>query len=314
MSIDTSIKEFKFPKPFLKWAGGKRQLILELESRLPQSILESKVIKSYVEPFVGGGAMFFFLKSNYQVKKSLLADVNQELIMAYQVVKNDHTKLISQLKNMEKEHLQKSEKKRKENYYQIRNTYNQQLQEIDHMNYDEEWIKRVAYLIFLNKTCFNGLFRLNSRGEFNVPFGKYNNPTICNELNIGLAHKALEKTKILCTDFTDTHTFIEKGSLVYLDPPYRPLNSTSHFTGYSPEGFNDQDQQKLAEFYKKMDNKGAHLILSNSDPKNQDPHDNFFDKLYQDYNIERVPAKRNINSKTSLRGEIKEIIVRNYSQ
>lgn len=305
--------DLKVSKPFLKWAGGKRQLLLELENRLPNSILENKVIKRYVEPFVGGGALFFHLQNNYQVKKSILLDVNMELIMAYKTIQNDFKYLISILKDMEDEHLKKSEKDRKKNYYSKRDDFNTQMHEIDYTHYSSDWVDRAAHLIFLNKTCFNGLFRLNSKGEFNVPFGRYQNPTICDVENLQSAHDSLKKTELLCTDFTHSHQFIQKGTLVYLDPPYRPLNNTSHFTGYSRNGFSDQDQKKLAEFYKKMDNKGAHLILSNSDPKNHNLKDDFFDKLYYGYNIERVPAKRNINSKTSRRGEIQELIIRNYS-
>jgi DNA adenine methylase len=313
MAKNLSIKEFKVPRPFIKWAGGKTQLLLELKNRLPKSVLEGGVIESYVEPFVGGGAMFFFLKSNYQVKNSILMDINPELIMAYWVVQSDHGKLITFLEDMETEHLKKGEEERKKNFYDIRDEYNLQMQMMDYENYGEEWIQRTAFLIFLNKTCFNGLFRLNSKDEFNVPFGRYKNPNICDEVNLHSVHDALKKTELLCADFTHARKFIEKGSLVYLDPPYRPLNSTSHFTGYSREGFSDEDQKKLADFYKEIDTKGAHLILSNSDPKNHDKNDNFFDELYQGYNIERIPAKRNINSKISRRGEIKEIIVRNYS-
>ena len=313
MSNNPLTKDSKIPRPFLKWAGGKRQLLFELEKRLPHSILESGIIDRYVEPFVGGGAMFFYLENNYQVKKSILMDVNVELIMTYRVIQNDSKHLISILKDIEDKHLQKSEEDRKKNYYSIRDEFNTQLDEIDYLHYDHDWIQRAAHLIFLNKTCFNGLFRLNSKGEFNVPFGRYQNPTICDEPNLKSAHDSLKKTELLCTDFTQSQQFIDEGTLVYLDPPYRPLNNTSHFTGYSRDGFTDDDQKKLAEFYKKMDKKGAQLILSNSDPKNHDQKDDFFDKLYYGYNIERVPAKRNINSKTSRRGEIKELIIRNYS-
>ncbi len=312
MARNKSKKELKVPRPFLKWAGGKTQLLLELEKRLPESVLENKVIKRYVEPFVGGGAMFFFLKYNYQLNDSILLDINPELIMSYKVIQRDHIKLIDILRDLEDKHLKKSEDDRKKNYYSIRDDYNQQIHHIDLKEFGKEWIERAAYMIFLNKTCFNGLFRLNSSGEFNVPFGRYKNPTICDEANLHSVHKALEKTELLCADFVHAQEFIEEDSLVYLDPPYRPLNSTSHFTGYSCEGFNDEDQKKLAEFYTKMDNKGAYLILSNSDPKNHDVKDNFFDKLYERYNIQRVLAKRNINSKTSGRGEIKELIIRNY--
>ncbi|MBP1945626.1 DNA adenine methylase [Methanobacterium petrolearium] len=310
--VKISSKNFKVPRPFLKWAGGKTQLLLELEKRLPQSILNSGIIEKYVEPFVGGGAMFFFLKRNYQVKHSILIDINPELILTYRVLQDDHLKLIDKLNDMEDEHLRKSEESRKENYYHIRSLYNRQMDVIDYDKYVPEWIHRAAYLIFLNKTCFNGLFRSNSNGEFNVPFGRYKNPTICDEVNLQYVHQALKKTELLCADFTRAEEFIEKDTLVYLDPPYRPLNSTSHFTRYSSEGFDDEDQMKLAKFYKKMDQNGSNLILSNSDPKNHDINDNFFDELYNGYNIQRVLAKRNINSKTSRRGEIKELIIRNY--
>ena len=313
MSNNSLTKEYKVPRPFLKWAGGKRQLLFELENRLPHPILEGGIIEKYVEPFVGGGALFFYLANNYQVKKSILLDVNVELIMAYRVIQNDSKYLISILEDIEDEHLKKSEEDRKKNYYSIRDDFNTQMHEMDYLNYGPEWVERAANLIFLNKTCFNGLFRLNSKGEFNVPFGRYKNPTICDESNLLSAHDSLKKTKLLCTDFTESRQFIEEGTLVYLDPPYRPLNHTSHFTGYSRDGFSDEDQQKLSEFYKEMDRRGAHLILSNSDPKNHDEKDDFFDKLYYGYNIERVPAKRNINSKISRRGEIQELIIRNYS-
>ncbi|NYB51946.1 MAG: DNA adenine methylase [Methanobacteriaceae archaeon] len=312
MAENSSRRDFKLPRPFLKWAGGKTQLLLELENRLPESLLESKVIERYVEPFLGGGAMFFFLKRKYQVKYSILLDINPELILTYRVVQKDCLRLIHQLRDMEDEHLQKSEEGRKKNYYIIRKLYNQQTPEIDYYNYGVDWIERAARLIFLNKTCFNGLYRLNSRGEFNVPFGRYKNPKICDEVNLQHVHEALKKTVLLCADFTHAQEFIEEGTLVYLDPPYRPLNNTSHFTAYSSERFNDEDQRKLAKFFQKMDEKGSNLILSNSDPKNHDINDNFFDELYAGYNIERVLAKRNINSKTSGRGEIKELIIRNY--
>lgn len=305
--------EFAGARPFLKWAGGKTQLLLELEKRLPQSVRESGVIGRYVEPFVGGGAMFFYLKNHYHVNESVLMDVNPELIMAYMVIQQDVDKLITILGDMETEHLQKGEEARKENFYSIRTDYNQQMELVDYHDYDDGWIQRTASLIFLNKTCYNGLFRLNSKGEFNVPFGRYKNPTICDEGNLQTVHHALEKTEILCADFPHAQHFIKKDTLVYMDPPYRPLNSTSHFTSYSGERFSDQDQEKLARFYRGMDSNGAYLVLSNSDPKNHDLEDNFFDELYSGYEIDRVPAKRNINSNTSSRGEINELIIRNFN-
>jgi DNA adenine methylase len=298
-------------RPFLKWVGGKTQLLIELEKRLPQIILEDKVIERYTEPFLGGGAMFFYLKAHFEVKKALLLDVNPELIMAYRVIQKDHLKLVTTLKEIETQHLELSEKNRKINYYQIRDRYNEQMSVTDYENYSPDWIDRTAFLIFLNKTGYNGLFRLNSSGEYNVPFGRYLNPNICDEANLHLVHQALQNTKLLCADFTRASEFIEKETLVYMDPPYRPLNRTSHFTDYSAGGFGE-DQKRLAHFYQEMDHGGSYLILSNSDPKNENPHDEFFDELYQDYHIERVPAKRNINSDKWGRGIINELIVRNY--
>jgi DNA adenine methylase len=297
-------------KPFVKWAGGKGQLLGELENRLPSEILQSKTIHRYVEPFVGGGAMFFFLNNRYKIQESYLSDNNEDLILTYKVIKCNAKELAEELLELETSHLDKSEDKRKDNYYRIRESYNSQ--EIDYQTNSLEWIKRAAYFIFLNKTCFNGLYRQNSKGLFNVPFGRYKNPTICDEKNLNQVKIALEKTSIFHGDFTQSSDFIDDKSFVYLDPPYRPLNKTSYFTNYSKEGFNDDTQKELADFFKEMNHKGAKLMLSNSDPKNQDEHDKFFDVLYKDFKLERIPAKRNINRDASRRGKINELVVRNY--
>ncbi|HEC91739.1 MAG TPA: DNA adenine methylase [Candidatus Atribacteria bacterium] len=299
-------------KPFLKWAGGKTQLLNEIDKRLPPHILSNKNIDSYIEPFVGGGAVFFYLRSKYFIKRSFLFDINRELIISYKVIQNNPIKLINHLYKIENMYLKKSKEERKKFYYEIRDIYNKQMHDFDYKNYNEEWIKRAVYLLFLNKTCYNGLFRQNKKGEFNVPYGRYKNPQICDEKNIIEVNKALKNTEIFCDDFTKSEEFIKKDSLVYLDPPYRPLSSTSSFTSYDKEGFSDRDQKRLADFFEKMDKKGAYLILSNSDPKNENPNDDFFDKLYFKYNIERVPAKRYINCDASKRGEINELIIRNY--
>lgn len=299
-------------KPFLKWAGGKNQLLPVFNQRLPTKILENKTIERYVEPFVGGGAMFFNLKKKYKINESVVSDINRELMIAYQVIKNDHKELISLLMDTEKHHLEMDEEGRKENYYLIRKEYNNKFTDMDFVNYNNRWIERTAYLIFMNKTCFNGLYRQNKLGEFNVPFGLYKNPKICDSENIKLASKALKKTEILCVDFADTEKYVDENTFVYLDPPYRPINKTSNFTTYSKDGFNDVDQIKLASFYTKMNDLGAFLMLSNSDPKNHDPDDEFFDELYRNFNIERVSAKRNINSDASGRGLINELIITNY--
>jgi DNA adenine methylase len=299
-------------KPFLKWAGGKNQLLMEFNKILPQKILRNKKIHNYVEPFVGGGAMFFFLRNNYKIKRSMLIDVNRELILGYKVIQNNYKELIHELHVLKDDYLSKSEEIRKDYYYEIRSAYNHQMTDFDYNNYNNEWIDRAVYLIFLNKTGFNGLFRQNSKSEFNVPMGRYKNPKICDEGNIIKVNRSLKNTLIICGDFTLAEEYINKKSFVYFDPPYRPLNKTSNFTSYAKEGFTDYDQKRLAEFYRKMANKGAFLMLSNSDPKNNNPNDNFIDELYNGFNIKRVPARRIINCDASKRGELNEIIIRNY--
>lgn len=302
-------------KPFLKWVGGKRQLLDELKDRLPSKVKKTKKIDKYVEPFVGGGAMFFFLKNNFDVKESVICDINRELIIGYKTIKNDPQKLIEKLNDIEDEYLSLGRENdgRKDFYYKIRDLYNEEMLEFDYDNYNEEWIERAKYLIFLNKTCFNGMFRQNKKGEFNVPHGRYANPTICDSENILEVSKALQDTKILCGNFTKTGDHIDEDTLVYFDPPYRPLDDTSNFTGYFKGGFDDKDQKKLAQFFSEMDKKGADLILSNSDPKNTDPEDDFFEELYDGYKIDRVQAKRSINSKGSKRGAINELMITNPS-
>lgn len=299
-------------RPFIKWVGGKTQLLKELQDRLPTPIIESRKIKRYIEPFIGGGAFFFFLKNNYDIKKAFIFDINPELIIAYRVVQRDHKKLVNALIEIEDYHLQKSESKRKEHYYYIRKLYNQQMQKFDYDNYNLNWIERTKYLIFLNKTCYNGLYRQNLKGEFNVPFGRYKNPKILDESNLIAVNKALKNTEIYCADFKHSEKHIEKESLVYLDPPYRPISKTSNFTTYAKNGFLDEDQLRLADFFHKMHKRGAYLMLSNSDPKNIDNNDYFFDDAYRGYIIDRIPAKRNINSNILKRGEINELIITNY--
>ncbi|MDD3984556.1 MAG: DNA adenine methylase [Methanobacterium sp.] len=305
-------KNINNAKPFLKWAGGKNQLLKELNKRLPLNLKDAGTIGRYVEPFVGGGAMFFNLKNHYNIKESILLDINKELVMAYQVMKNDHKILIDLLDDIEDNHLKKDENARKDNYYRIRDIYNSKLKDFDFNNYNEQWIERTSYFIFLNKTCFNGLFRQNKNGQFNVPFGLYKNPNICDKININLVNQALNNTEIICSDFIHSDKYIMEGTFVYLDPPYRPISKTSNFTMYSKGGFTDLDQLELSNFYKNIDQKGAYLMLSNSDPKNNDLTDTFFDNLYGEYNIDIVCARRNINRNSSGRGTINELIIMNY--
>jgi len=299
-------------KPFLKWAGGKTQLLNDLEEQLPHKIKDTKIIINYVEPFIGGGAFFFYLMNNYIIEKALISDVNKEIIIGYITIKKNHKELIKHLEKIQKEYLAKSTDDRKEYYFKIRTDYNKMIPTFNYQNYDDSWIIRASQLIFLNKTCFNGLFRQNKKGEFNVPSGKYKNPKICDVVNIIAVNKALQNTEIKICDFAETQKFVKAETLVYLDPPYRPLSSSSSFTSYSKEGFNDDDQIRLSKYYKELDKIGADLILSNSDPKNHNSNDNFFDNLYSKFSIQRVKATRMINSNAQKRGQINEIIIANY--
>jgi len=299
-------------RPFLKWAGGKAQLLDELYKRLPPLFIESGEIQRYVEPFVGGGALFFFLKRKFKINEAFLFDINRELIVGYWTIQRNVNELIDELSIVEETYLKLSEQQRKSYYYKMRDEYNRQKEEFDYTNYNPDWIKRAVYLIFLNKTCYNGLYRLNRKGEFNVPFGRYKKPAICDSDNLIEVSKALTDTEIISGDFEESRKYVQTNTLVYLDPPYRPLNNTSSFTSYSEDGFCDNDQIRLANFFEEMDKKGAYLMLSNSDPKNQAQRDNFFDRLYEGFVVERVRAKRYINRNADKRGDISELIIRNY--
>jgi len=300
-------------RPFMKWAGGKTQLLNEFSKRLPEE-LKGKKITKYVEPFIGGGAFFFYLNRNFAFDQCYICDVNEELILSYRVIQKSVKKLILQLERLESDYLSINDKKREEFYYEIRDTFNQKLPEINFRKYNSEWIERTAQIIFLNRTCYNGLFRVNRKGQFNVPFGRYKNPDILNKDNLKDVATLLKTTKILLGDFTQCGKFVDKYTFVYFDPPYRPLNQTSSFTSYSKDGFDESDQVRLVEFFKELDEKGAKIMLSNSDPKNENPNDSFFDDLFSDYYIQRVPAKRMINCNGSRRGNINELIITNYPQ
>lgn len=299
-------------KPFLKWAGGKTQLLSTIEDNFPNEIKKSRKIDKYFEVFVGGGALYFHLMNNYKVKESYLYDINPELILTYNVIKKDPKELIGLLLNLQDEYISLEQDGRKEYYFNIRSNFNEDLTDFDYNNYSDAHIVRAAQVIFMNKTCFNGLFRLNQKGEFNVPHGRYKNPLICDKNNIMAVSKTLENTYIINGNYDESEDLIDENSLVYFDPPYRPLKNTSSFTTYAGFEFTDEHQIELAGFYKRISDKGAKALLSNSDPKNVDLNDNFFDDLYSEFTIERVQANRNINSKGSKRGKINEILVRNY--
>ena len=298
-------------RPFLKWAGGKTQLLAQVSKRLP-SELKNGEITHYVEPFVGGGAVFFYLNLRYSFSHSAIFDVNEELILSYRVIKKSIKKLIEALESLESEYVLRDDEDRKRFYYHVRNEFNRKKPSLNFKKYNTDWIERAAEIIFLNHTCFNGLFRVNMKGEFNVPFGRYKNPQILNKDNLNDVAMVLKKTTIIQGDFAESKKFVDNKTFVYIDPPYRPLNTTSLFTSYSKDGFSDEDQCRLADFFKELDKTGAKIMLSNSDPRNENPDDSFFDELYADFTIERIPAKRIINCNGSRRGKINELIITNY--
>ncbi len=303
-------------RPFVKWVGGKKQLLNIIEDNLPDNIKYSKKIDKYFECFVGGGALYFHLMENYHIKKSYLYDINSELILTYKVIQSKPKDLIEKLNVLQEDYYSQKDQEDKRKYYlNIRKTFNEKTNTdllFDFSNkITEDQVERASYTIFMNKTCFNGLFRLNQKGEFNVPHGKYKNPLICDKENILAVSQVLKNTTILNTDYYDAVDIIDGDSLVYLDPPYRPLNNNS-FTNYTGYDFKDKDQIRLGMFYDEISDKGAKVILSNSDPKNTNHEDNFFDDLYSKYTIQRIKAKRSINSNGNGRSKINEILVTNY--
>jgi len=299
-------------KPFLKWVGGKRQLLSDFQALYP-SELKKKKIKNYYEPFLGGGAVFFDVAQNFEIENAFLYDINEELILTYLVIQKDVSKLLDLLIRYDNHYKKLTETKQKDYYYEIRESFNQERFNIDYDKYSESWITRAAQTIFLNRTCFNGLFRFNSKGVFNTPMGKYSNPKIVDEQNLLNVSKLLEIATIKKADFKEVKQDLNGvSSFVYFDPPYKPISKTSSFTSYSKLNFEDDEQLQLASLYNELNERGYKLMLSNSDPKNTDPSDNFFDEIYKEYRITRVDAKRSINTDPKKRSSIKEIVVTNY--
>lgn len=291
-------------KPFVKWVGGKGQLIPTFTARLPYNFEKLEKL-TYIEPFVGGGAMLFFMLQTYpNIEKAIINDLNPDLVKAYNMVKNSPESLVRSLYAIQKEYLDiTEEEKRKEFFVSIRTRFNRaQLSDIDN----------TTYFIFLNKTCFNGLYRVNSKGEFNVPFGKYVRPTICDEKTIYADSELLQKVEIISGDFEQTERYVSANTFIYFDPPYRPLDATSSFNSYAKEAFNDAEQIRLKKYFDRLSGKECLMMLSNSDCKGRNPEDTFFDELYKDYIIERVYATRSVNANAEKRGKLTELLIRNY--
>lgn len=292
-------------KPFLKWAGGKGQLIHEIESYYP---FENNKIKKYAEPFVGGGAILFDILNKYNLDEIYISDINSELINTYLTIRDNIEPLINILIQLQEDFIKLDKEKRKAYYMKKRDSFNSlKISENEDIN-----IEKAALMIFLNKTCFNGLFRVNKKGFFNVPMGAYKNPLICDEKNLRIVSKKLQNVTIICADYKNSAQFIDANTFVYFDPPYRPLNKTSSFTAYNENSFDDKAQSDLAKFIDSINKKGAKILVSNSDPKNSNPEDDFFDNIYSNYSIKRVEATRMINSKSSARGKIKELLISNF--
>lgn len=290
-------------KPFVKWVGGKGQLIEQLEKYIPTD--GEKVLTKYAEPFVGGGALLFNILSKYNFESLYISDTNIELINAYNVVKTNVNELIDRLFDMQLAYTPMNENDRKQYYYAARDRFN-----VLETN-DETKVEKAALFIFLNKTCFNGLYRVNKKGQFNVPMGAYKNPTICNENNLRNVSEALQNVTIVCGDYSLSKVFIDKDTFVYLDPPYRPISERASFTAYNADCFDDNEQIRLAKFIDEINLSGAKIMLSNSDPQNVNPEDTFFEDLYKAYTINKVDATRAINSKGDSRGKIKELLICN---
>lgn len=290
-------------KPFIKWAGGKGQLIPSLFANLPSDFDET--VSTYIEPFIGGGAFLFWLLSHgKRFRKVLINDANQALVNAYQVIRDNPEKLISLLNLIRNEYISLNiEEERKLFYYRKRDAFN---------SGNDTPLQHAAHLIFLNRTCFNGLFRVNAKGKFNVPHGRYANPLICDPDTIFADSQALSNVEIHCGDFSSVLADADKDCFIYFDPPYRPVSETSSFCSYCKGGFDDDEQRRLAQCCHTLNAKGVRWLLSNSDPRGLCPDEDFFERLYQGFHIQRVQANRMLNAKADRRGKLNELLIRNY--
>jgi len=293
-------------KPFVKWAGGKGSLLSQISKYYPDELKNGRIEK-YVEPFVGGGAVLINILQDYDVKEAYAFDINMDLINSYNVIKFNVDELISKLKKREDDYIKLDMESRKKYYYDVREKYNSYI-----IKENELSVERAEEFIFLNRTCFNGLYRVNKNGKFNVPMGNYKNPTICDENNLRALSKLIENVKFEYGSYTNSDFHADEKTFIYFDPPYRPLNITSGFTSYTKEDFNDDDQKELALFYSSVHSRNSKLMLSNSNPKNTNQDDTFFEDIYSEFNINEVYAKRMINANSKGRGEISELLITNY--
>ena len=293
-------------KPFIKWAGGKGQLLEQLDAYLPEDFGDRRNV-TYIEPFVGGGAMLFYMLQRYpNIQHAVINDVNPNLTTCYRTVRDTPEELIASLQDMQNAYNAiQTEDGRRDFFLAARDRYNEK-------NLDP--IENTTKFIFLNRTCFNGLYRVNKKGLFNVPFGKYINPQICDPATIRLDSELLQRVEILTGDFEATLDHVGDGyNFFYFDPPYRPLNATSSFNSYSKENFNDDEQIRLRDFCARLNGQlGIGWMLSNADCSAKNPEDTFFEDIYTDFFINRVFASRAINANPSKRGKLTELLICNY--
>lgn len=294
-------------KPFLKWAGGKGQLLSQLYEHLPADL--HKQAFTYIEPFVGGGAMLFYMLRKFpNITHAVINDINPHLVTAYRVIKDLPNELIHRLSALENDYDSLSDEEEKRDFFiNVRTIFNDSpLDDVD----------RAKYLIFLNRTCFNGLYRVNAKGKFNVPFGRYTNPMICNADTIKADSELLNLVDVTILNGDFERTIDEMGdglNFIYFDPPYRPLNATSSFNSYAKEDFNDDEQIRLRDFCVRINERpNVRWMLSNADCSSKNPEDTFFEDIYADFHIHRVFASRAINANPSKRGKLTELLIKNY--
>lgn len=303
-------------KPFLKWAGGKRNLLPTLVENLPPKMV-NREINNYIEPFLGGGSVALYFIQNQNFDKIILNDINTSLINTYIVVQKDVERLLQKLIKYEDFYLMQDAEGRKEEYYLKREKFNELKFEVPYLEgkvIDDKSIELAAHFIFLNKTCFNGLYRENLSGRFNTPHGRYKKPVIADVENLKACSKVFQNAKFTSVDFETLSSYVEPNTFVYLDPPYRPLDAAQkNFNGYSKGSFDDGEQKRLAKWCEYLNQEQALFMLSNSNPKVSNPEDTFFDDIYKEFNInEDITAARTISAKGTTRKPVKEILVTNY--
>jgi len=297
-------------KPIFKWAGGKGKLLPDILRRLPHELKQGR-ITSYAEPFIGGGAVFFHLAAQYHFERMLISDANEDLFLAYTVVREDVDALLQHLQHLQEHYAALADEAQAAFYYETRAAFNAARPNWCYRSFNPGWVERAAQFFLLNRLCFNGLYRVNSRAEFNVPFGKHRTVNFPAAEALRAAARVLQRTTVACGDFTASADFANERTLVYLDPPYRPITPTSSFTSYARQAFDDADQVRLAAHFRDLTQRGSFVMLSNSDPLTATG-DGFFEELYADFTIARLQAARAINANGAGRGTVSELLITNY--